>query len=494
MLVAIAFPPSRVPWLAFLAFAPLLWALDHATSAGTRGATSRHAALLGLTSGAATTLCGFGFLVEVLVGAAALPPLVAYAALGLLALWSGLGVGLVAALAARAATSGLPVGPVFALLYGLHERIWPALLPWSFGAVWLDRGPIAQLAAYVGAPGLTALAIVPAAALVALARAPRSRPAHALVAGSLVLLAGAWWAGMMRASRVERPDGPPRSLRVGLVHLEPPREEARFAGLLEATRALEREGAELVVWSEGAVPGLVPVDELEARFGRGLPGVRVPTWVGVVLVDPEGRRSNSALHVTPSGVSARQDKRSLLPFAERTPVWTPLAALGLPPRDFVPGTRIEAAEVGATRTAATICYEDTLSRGMRALLDASEAELVVNLTHDGWFSHEPEVAERHLLLARLGAIELGRDLVRATEAGVTAWIDATGSVRARSTQRGPSTLLATPTARSERTLHAAWGDAPLAALGASALLLAERLRRRGERAAQRRGLSPSAPS
>lgn len=497
--VAAAFPPSRAPWLAFIAFAPLLWALDDLTIRGQRRATILRASTLGLASGATTTLCGFAFLVEVLVEAAALPPVAAYAALGLLALSGGLGVALVATLAARAATSGLPLGPVFALLYALQERLWPTLLPWSFGAVWLDRGPVAQLAAFVGAPGLTALAILPAASLVALGRAPRSRRALGLVAGSIVLFVGAWWAGEARSGRAIRPPASQASLRVGLVHLEPPRDEARLAELLEASRALEREGAELVVWSEGAVPGLVPTDELEARFGQGLPGVGVPAWVGVVLVDSGGRRWNSALLVSPDGVEARQDKRSLIPFAERTPPWVPLASLGLPRRDFVPGTQVEVAEVDAVRTAATICYEDTLSGGLRALLEASEAELVVNLTHDGWFRHDPKVAERHLLLARLGAIELGRDLVRATEAGVSAWIDATGSVRARTSRGGPNTLLTSPSARAERTPYTAWGDAPLVALGAGALLWAEALLWRGARRmrrarAGRRALSPSEPS
>jgi apolipoprotein N-acyltransferase len=491
--VAVSFPPCRTSWLAFFAFAPLLWALDEATTLTGRGSAVLRAGMLGLVSGFATTLWGFGFLVEVLVSAGGLPRAAAGTVLVALSMWSGLGVGLVAALAARTAASGLPVGIGFALLYALHERVWPALMPWCFGAVWLDHGPVALVAAHVGRSGLTALALLPAAALVALSRAPRSRRTHVLVAGTIVLVLGAAWAGTMRAASLERVSASDTGLRVGLVHLEPPRDDARLTKLLEATRALERAGAELVVWSEGAVPGLVPTSELEARFGHGLPGVHVPTWVGVVLVDAEGRRANTALFVTPAGIEARQDKRSLLPFAERTPRWVPVRWLGLPRRDFVSGQRAEIGRVGGVRTAATICYEDTLDAGLRELLHESDAELVVNLTHDGWFAHEPEVAERHLLLARLGAIELGRDVVRATDAGVTAWIDATGEVRAR-TQRGWSGLLTTPTARDDRTIHAAVGSAPLMSLVVGALVSAEAVRRRRLRTARGRKLSPSGPS
>lgn len=484
-----------MPWLAHVAFVPLVWALDDARERG-RGDTAAalRAAMLGLVSGLTTTLWGFRFLVEVLVDAGGLSLAAAWSALVGLGLWSGLGVGLVSALAARAAASGLPVGFALALLYALHERLWPAPLPWSFGATWLDQAAVAQVAAYVGRSGLTVLAFLPAAALAALWRAPRSRRTHALVAGSLALVVGASWAGRARSAELGRESARLPSLRVGLVHLEPPRDEARLAHLLESTRALEREGAELVVWSEGAVPGLVPLDELEVRFGRGLPGVRVPTWTGVVLVDDDGRRANSALLVSPRGVEARQDKRSLLPFAERTPSWVPLAWLGLPRRDFSPGRRSAAARVGTATTAATICYEDTLGPALRALVENTDAEVLVNLTHDGWFAHEPAVAERHLLLARLGAIELGRDMVRATDAGVTAWIDAAGTVRARTAREGPRSLLASPTLRDERSFYGSVGDAPLGAVAVALLLVGEARRRRRPRSGVDGPLSPSAPS
>jgi apolipoprotein N-acyltransferase len=489
--VAASFPPSSVPALAFVAYAPLLWALDRATMHGGTGSTvALSTALLGLASGLATGLSGFGFLVEVLVNAGGLPQVAAYAAFVLLGLWSGLGVALVSALAGRARSSGLPLGLAFALLHPLHERVWPALLPWSFGAVWLDHGSVAQLATYVGRSGLTALAILPSWLLAELIRAPRSRRSHALAAGSFVLIVGASRAGTARTAWLASEEERLPSLQVGLVHLEPPRDESRLSSLLESTRALEREGAELVVWSEGAVPGLVPVDELDVRFGRGLPGVRVPTWVGVVLVDALGRRSNTALFVTPRGVAARQDKRSLIPFAERTPSWLPLGWLGLPQRDFLPGRGFELARVGSARTAATICYEDTLGAPLRALVEATGAQLVVNLTHDGWFAHEPKIAERHLLLARLGAIELGRDVLRATDAGVTAWIDAAGRVRARTAREGQRSLLTKPTLRDERSVHRSVGDAPLALLTAGMLLASEARRRRRTRSVVDGPLSP----
>ena len=61
---------------------------------------------------------------------------------------------------------------------------------------------------------------------------------------------------------------------------------------------------------------------------------------------------------------------------------------------------------------------------------AVEPNLLVNVTNDAWFVGSEE-ADLHLRLSAMRAIELRRDLVRAVNMGVPAWIDATGTVRMR---------------------------------------------------------------
>jgi apolipoprotein N-acyltransferase len=78
------------------------------------------------------------------------------------------------------------------------------------------------------------------------------------------------------------------------------------------------------------------------------------------------------------------------------------------------------------------------------------------------------------------AIELRRDLVRAVNLGVSAWIDASGTVRARRDDPRPGWLLVIPTLREGPTMvHARVGDAPAwLALAAAAAASAWRARRR----------------
>jgi len=57
------------------------------------------------------------------------------------------------------------------------------------------------------------------------------------------------------------------------------------------------------------------------------------------------------------------------------------------------------------------------------------AGLLVNLTDDGWFASD-KAAAQHLELTRLRAVETRRWLVRASNSGISAFIDPTGRVAA----------------------------------------------------------------
>jgi apolipoprotein N-acyltransferase len=59
---------------------------------------------------------------------------------------------------------------------------------------------------------------------------------------------------------------------------------------------------------------------------------------------------------------------------------------------------------------------------------AGDPDLIVNLTNDAWFGTSTEPAI-HLALAKYRAVEHHRYLVRATNTGVSAWIDAAGRSR-----------------------------------------------------------------
>jgi len=73
-----------------------------------------------------------------------------------------------------------------------------------------------------------------------------------------------------------------------------------------------------------------------------------------------------------------------------------------------------------------ICFEDTLGEVTREPVRLG-AQLLVNLTNDGWFGHSCE-PEQHFANAIFRAVENRTPLVRSTNTGVTAYVDQFGRV------------------------------------------------------------------
>jgi len=77
------------------------------------------------------------------------------------------------------------------------------------------------------------------------------------------------------------------------------------------------------------------------------------------------------------------------------------------------------------RVATLICYEDIIPAFTNALVNATDPELLVNITNDAWFGATTEPWE-HLALAQLRAVEHRKFLVRSTNSGVSAVVDPVG--------------------------------------------------------------------
>ena len=95
------------------------------------------------------------------------------------------------------------------------------------------------------------------------------------------------------------------------------------------------------------------------------------------------------------------------------------------------------------------------------------AELLVNVTNDGWFPHS-RLPQQHSDHSRLRTVETGIPLVRACNTGVTAACDSLGQVLgALSEESGQGTLLVDVPLYSYFTLYTVWGDLFIIALAIS---------------------------
>ncbi|MBD3166574.1 hypothetical protein GF324_08245, partial [bacterium] len=110
-----------------------------------------------------------------------------------------------------------------------------------------------------------------------------------------------------------------------------------------------------------------------------------------------------------------------------------LGKLNFGQAEFRPGPGVVAwattADGSSLKTSPLICYEaifPDLGRDAAKL----EANTLLNLTNDGWLDGTTE-PEQHLLLSRVGSIETGRTLVRATNTGISAFVTPDGSIHHR---------------------------------------------------------------
>jgi apolipoprotein N-acyltransferase len=224
----------------------------------------------------------------------------------------------------------------------------------------------------------------------------------------------------------------------------------------ELSREAAREGAELIVWPESAVPGALELDEhLTHRLSRLARETRAALVVGGVGIefpenDPRQRRFfDSAFLVQPDGhFDARYDKSHLVPFGEYVPLRAFLGeflegvATGIASSDVSPGAGPRAvsallptlAEAGSAHGSArevklgtVICYELLFPDLVRRFV-ADGAQLLLGITNDAWYGRTG-APYQFLAMTAMRSAETGTWTARAANTGVSAIIDSAGRVR-----------------------------------------------------------------
>jgi apolipoprotein N-acyltransferase len=118
--------------------------------------------------------------------------------------------------------------------------------------------------------------------------------------------------------------------------------------------------------------------------------------------------------------------------------------------------------------APTICYEDVFGTELRSFLP--EAGLLINVSNDAWFG-DSIAPHQHLQMARFRALEAGRYMLRSTNTGITAIIDARGRVLERGQQFGVAVVTGSAQPFSGATPWVRFGNVPVLAVCLLLLLL-----------------------
>jgi apolipoprotein N-acyltransferase len=466
LLYFLGFPGMEIWPLSFIALVPLMVAL--------RGQPVRRAAGLGWLAGFTMTMTGFYWLLPMLQVFSGFPIPVCVLFMAILCAYQGGRIALCGWLYGRAEPRGWPAPLVFALAFAASELLFPLLFPWYFSASVHRVAPLVQVAE-LGGPILVGLVLVAANTAIAepiIAWRERRRPSWPLVAACALAPALAAAFGVWRISVIDARVAAAEPLKVGIVQPNLALFERTNAVQLNQrlTRELAAEGAELVVWSEAAVPSFWPEDTYQRDIPAGLTRtLGVPTIVGTVLRRPDGgdpsavRFYNTALMADLGGeIRGRYDKHYLLMFGEYLPLgealpvlyrWSPNSGR------FTPGKTIDSLPFRDYRIGALICYEDILPGFVNDLVRHGDPHLLVNLTNDAWFgdSTEPWI---HLALSEMRAVEHRRFMVRATNSGVSAIIDPVGRVLAHSGTFATEKLAGEVRFMSGSTVYRVVGDIP----------------------------------
>lgn len=370
--------------------------------------------------------------------------------------------------------------------------VWTGF-PWAAAGYAHVDSVLREWAPWVGVYGLSAISAWLAMLVAASWHGPRgARPTWRNVILWLTMgsaMAGTWLASPLRHPGIESNQNKP-SLTVTLLQGNVP-QDLKFGdgvglALHDYREALLHNTSDLIVTPETAVPllrdylpdGYWPL--LQQRYAQG----QQAALIGLPLSAPDDagvhRYTNSALALLPGAATDayRYDKHHLVPFGEFVPPmfrWF-VQLMHIPLGDFSRGQVVQPPLLWhGERIAPNICFEDLFGEELAQSFasPATTPTLLLNLSNIAWFGDTVAI-DQHLHISRMRTLELGRPMLRATNTGATAIINAQGVV----THRLPSGVKGALTAQvlgvdGPATPYArwvsAWGLWPLA-VGAALVL------------------------
>lgn len=367
--------------------------------------------------------------------------------------------------------------------------------PWLFvGYAFTEVQWIASLAPVIGVFGLSFVAVLIAAAIVEVFRAKISFLIIAcipMVCGAVLYYVNPSWTS---------PTGD--KLSVSLVQGNIPQDlkwltEYRFETLqIYAQLSTSEWGQDVVVWPEASIPMFQDeaaefiwlVAEQARRSGS--------TWVtGIPYRDHAS--FNPAIHEYEpmyNSVLALGDdsgglykKQRLVPFGEYVPmsglfnILPNLANM----QDVMSFSRGEVGQdplkIKGKSMGAAICYEVAYPNTTR--LNAINTDFLLTISNDAWFGTSAG-PRQHLQMVQMRSLETGRWFIRATNTGVTAFIDNKGHIVAQAPSFTKTVLRHEVPSYTGRTPYMIMGNVPILLLSILLLLLsyiAKRLTNRRKR-------------
>jgi apolipoprotein N-acyltransferase len=356
-----------------------------------------------------------------------------------------------------------PATPVVfaAAWWVLLEWGFPKIIPWSFGDTLAASPLLRQGADLCGVYGLSFFILIVnacCAAAVTQRRAPPTQRLRPVATAATLMLAAAAY-GALRLHQLATPADDQLNvvivqggLHSGRDDLDAANEEAwsTYSTLSTQDSALR---TDLLVWPETVLRVYLRQDDgYRERVIDLVRRLQQPLLVGSLDLPRAGSGELNSAYLVEPGPRYETDmqvyhKLELLPFGEYVPAtnilpflsrWQttgrfvageparPIALRGAHRRTHEPIEHDSRARLTTTSFAPSICFEAVRSGAFNQLVREG-AEFLLNLTDDGWFG-DSAGPYQHLNAATLRAVETRRWLVRASNSGVSAFVDPTGQI------------------------------------------------------------------
>jgi len=416
----LAFSPFNLGFLAFVCFIPLM--------AGEEWPGGRRF-FLGWLAGFLTQLGGYYWIFFTIRDFGGQGPLVSVTGTVLFCLFQGLDMALWIFLApwifgkSHWLVKVLGYGSTWYLIQAL---VFPYLFPWSLGATQTWFLPLMKTSIFWSQNGIGFFLVSIQVLGFYCWKAKGKLRSHffgvtALIVGfvSPALIPGTQTSSHLKVAVVQ-PNLIPWAKQK---HLSP---EELLVAHEQPTRSLLGSDVDLVLWPETALafplnwyPG---IQQRVQRLAQDLDATMV---IGALSVDPERRLFNEIWMFQPQAdVPEKYQKERLVLFSERLPLilrWARFfdSALG----GYVPGMKNSSFECNGTQLVPLVCFEAILADYARK----RTGHLFVNLTNDAWFG-KSKASSLHLQHLRMRSVECQIPLVRATNSGISCWVDTQGRV------------------------------------------------------------------
>ena len=341
--------------------------------------------------------------------------------------------------------------------------------PWlAVGYSQVPHSPLAGYAPLVGVYGVSYLSALLAGLLVwSLVHRGQRTPLWWGLGGLAVLLAVG---GGLRMQTWTTPTGHTTSVALvqGNIAQEMKWQPEKTAETLALYARLAAENpAQLIILPETAFP--LFESELPAAYREKLVQIGQQNGGDILAGLPTGSPNvayyNSVLSFGTAPTQAYH-KFHLVPFGEYIPLksvwgWV-IEILHIPLSDFARGSTTQRPlQVGGQSVAMNICYEDVFGEEIIRQLPA--ASVLANVSNVAWFGDSLALWQ-HAQISQMRALESGRMMLRATNTGLTALIDAQGVMLAYLPPFSTGVLHGTVTGYAGSTPYVRWGNGPVLVL------------------------------